>query len=289
MTSSTTKLTLKLLVDTKNEKVLFAEASKPVVDFLFNILCLPLGTVVKLLHKKDMVGSLGNLYQSVENLNNNCLQTHHQTKDVLLNPSVPIGSIEISRFLPLHEEPLETSGVSNFILTAKLDNEDQEEDEDYDDDEEEEDETEESEEEEEEEDDKDNLGGDTLFYTCPNECSYDVTCDKTTLCSSCKRAMTNKIRYVGNKFDEAYISVKNGFVKDVVNFMVMDDLLIQPIPAFSGIAILNQFNNKDIGTLQEMVVELGVDEVCIALLGPYMNFVLGFALKSYRYSIVISI
>ena len=270
---------------TQNEKVLFAEASKPVVDFLFNILCLPIGTVVKLLHKKDMVGSLGNLYQSVENLNYNYLQPHHQTKDVLLNPSVPIGSIEISRFLPLHKEPLETSGVSDFILAAKLDNEDQEEDEDYDEDEEEEDETEES---EEEEDDEDNLGGDILFYTCPNECSYDVTCDKTTLCSSCKRAMTNEIRYIGNKFDEVYTSVRNGFVKDVVNFMVMDDLLIQPMPALSGIAILNQFSIEDIGTLQEMVVELGVDEVRICIFsGPYMNFVLGFALKSYRYSIVI--
>jgi hypothetical protein len=69
--SSTTKVLLKLLVDTKNEKVLFAEASKSAIDFLFNLLSLPIGTVVKLLSSNGMVGSLGNLYQSVENLNQN--------------------------------------------------------------------------------------------------------------------------------------------------------------------------------------------------------------------------
>ncbi|CAK8574322.1 unnamed protein product [Lathyrus sativus] len=60
--SSSTKVTLKLLIDTKNQKVLFAEASKSVIDFLFNLLLLPIGTVVKLLTKNGMVGSIGNMY-----------------------------------------------------------------------------------------------------------------------------------------------------------------------------------------------------------------------------------
>ncbi|MCI83752.1 DUF674 family protein, partial [Trifolium medium] len=61
MASSSTKVSMKLLIDTKNGKVLFAEASKAVVDFLLNLLCLPIGTVVKLLSSNGMVGSLGNL------------------------------------------------------------------------------------------------------------------------------------------------------------------------------------------------------------------------------------
>jgi hypothetical protein len=40
--STTNKLTLKLLIDRKTDKVLFAEASKAVVDFLFSLLCLPI-------------------------------------------------------------------------------------------------------------------------------------------------------------------------------------------------------------------------------------------------------
>lgn len=48
-----TKVSLKLLVDTEGKKVLFAEASKDFVDFLFHIMELPLGTVVKLVKVKD--------------------------------------------------------------------------------------------------------------------------------------------------------------------------------------------------------------------------------------------
>jgi hypothetical protein len=254
--SSTFKLTLKLLIDTNNEKVLFAEASKPVVDFIFNILSLPVGTIVKLIgNNNGMVGSIGNLYQSVQNLNHNYIP-QDQNKDVLLNPSAPSWSIEIANRLPPQEEPPKTlSATSAFILEDELDNEDQEEDDDYSEDEDDD----EDEEEELEESEENNLARETLFYVCPNECSYDVTCDKTTLCSSCKRAMNNKINYVGEK----YISIKNGFVTDLVTFIVMDDLVIQPMSALSGIAILNKFNIKEIGTLKEMVVELGVDEVSI--------------------------
>lgn len=98
--SSSTKVTLKLLVDTKNEKVLFAEASKAAIDFLFNILCLPVGTVVRLLSKNGMVGSLGNLYQSVENLNMNYMQPNID-KDVLLKPSSTASMISSSGTLGL--------------------------------------------------------------------------------------------------------------------------------------------------------------------------------------------
>ncbi|PNX76579.1 hypothetical protein L195_g032532 [Trifolium pratense] len=129
----------------------------------------------------------------------------------------------------------------------------------YDDYDEDEDEDEDEEDEEAEESEEDSLaGGETMFYMCPNECSYNVTCDKTTRCSSCKRAMNNKINHVGNYVDKEY-TIKNGFVKDVT-FIVMDDLVIQPMQALPGITILNKFNIKDIGTLKEMVVELGVDE-----------------------------
>ncbi|WJX15426.1 hypothetical protein P8452_05569 [Trifolium repens] len=267
--STTNKLTLKLLIDRKNDKVLFAEASKAVVDFLFSLLCLPIGTVVKLLGNNDMVGSIGNLYNSVENLNHNYIQPD-QTKDVFLNPSAPVWSVHISScLLPMQEGILNTSsGISSFLVAAELDNEDDEEDmeeeleSDFEDDEEE-DEMEESDSESEyEEDDEDNLGEETFFYTCPSisHGCCDVTCDKTTLCPRCNLYFMNReMCYVGEEVDEEYISINNGFVKEDA-FMVMDDLLIQPMPALSGITILNRSNIKEFGTLQEMVVDLGVDE-----------------------------
>ena len=65
---ASTTVSLKLLVDSTSERVLFAEAGKDFVDFLFNILSLPVGTVIGLLTKQDMVGCLVNLYESLENL-----------------------------------------------------------------------------------------------------------------------------------------------------------------------------------------------------------------------------
>ncbi|CAL2249984.1 unnamed protein product [Prunus armeniaca] len=48
-TTSSASVSLKLLIDTKSHKVLFAEASKEVVDFLFNFLSLHVATVTRLL------------------------------------------------------------------------------------------------------------------------------------------------------------------------------------------------------------------------------------------------
>jgi hypothetical protein len=179
--TTTNKVTLKLLIDTKNEKVLFAEASKAVIYFLFNLLRLPVGTVVKLLSKNGMVGSLGNLYHSVENLADNYME-QDQAKDVLLNPRAPVSSSELSGLLPANDEAADK-----------------------------------------------NIGAyGTLFYRCGSGCSFDVTCDSTTRCSRCSRAMTTQINYVGKKVVEENVSVQKGFVKDVVTFMVMDDLVVKP-------------------------------------------------------------
>jgi hypothetical protein len=46
-----------------------------------------------------------------------------------------------------------------------------------------------------------------------------------------------------------------------VTFMLMDDLVIQPISAISIITLLNNFNIKQIDALREIVVEFGMNEV----------------------------
>ncbi|CAN1269349.1 hypothetical protein LINPERPRIM_LOCUS13549 [Linum perenne] len=81
------KVTLKLLINKKTNKVIFAEAGKDFVDFLFSILSFPLGTVIRLLSEDQMVGCLGNLYKSCENLNNTFIQPS-TTKDTILKPKL---------------------------------------------------------------------------------------------------------------------------------------------------------------------------------------------------------
>ncbi|KAG2595580.1 hypothetical protein PVAP13_5KG084100 [Panicum virgatum] len=61
-------LTIKLLIDTKAQKVCFAEAGDDVIELLSCLLCLPMGTIVNLLTKERMVGSIGNVLDSVQEL-----------------------------------------------------------------------------------------------------------------------------------------------------------------------------------------------------------------------------
>ncbi|WJX21678.1 hypothetical protein P8452_11076 [Trifolium repens] len=213
MASSNTKVSMKLLIDTKNQKVLFAEASKAVVDFLLNLLCLPIGTVVKLLSSNGMVGSLGNLYQSVENLNQNYM-LENQTKDVLLNPRAQSSSTEISGFLTQNDANDKDDGVG------------------------------------------------TKLYMCPHSCNYYEVAYEPSVYGTCGHVMSREVHYVGNKkvAENKISNIKSGFVKDVITFMVMDDLVIQPMSTISSITLLNKFNVKEIGTLQETVVEMGMEE-----------------------------
>ena len=97
--TTTTNVSLKLLVDTKGERVLYAEASKIFVDFLFNILLLLVGTVRKLLTKQGMVGFLANLYESVESLSDTYIQPT-ANKDTLLKPKVSSYGTDVPLLLP---------------------------------------------------------------------------------------------------------------------------------------------------------------------------------------------
>ncbi|CAH9133292.1 unnamed protein product [Cuscuta epithymum] len=70
-------MSLKLFIDRKAGKVIFAEEDKAFVDFVVNILSLPLAAVSKLLKYETGGGSFGNLHKSVVNLSDTCL---HHTK-----------------------------------------------------------------------------------------------------------------------------------------------------------------------------------------------------------------
>jgi hypothetical protein len=63
-----TKVSLKLVVDKRKQRLIFAEADKEFVDFLFSIFNLPVGTVTRLLKEEGMVGCLPSLYNSIENM-----------------------------------------------------------------------------------------------------------------------------------------------------------------------------------------------------------------------------
>ncbi|MBA0665261.1 hypothetical protein Goklo_005147 [Gossypium klotzschianum] len=101
-TPSPTAVSLKLLIDPIAHRVLFAEATKDFVDFLFNIMSLPVGTVIRLLNKQGTAGCIGNIYDSIENLSESYM-LKASGKDILLKPMVMNYSANVAPLLPIME------------------------------------------------------------------------------------------------------------------------------------------------------------------------------------------
>ncbi|KAH7840238.1 hypothetical protein Vadar_014548 [Vaccinium darrowii] len=209
-TSSKAKVSLKLLIDNNAKRVLFAEAGKDFVDFLVNLLHLPAGTVARLLKEQTMVGALGNLYDSIENLSETYLQPN-QTKQSVLNSDAPIG--DVAQMLLL--EDIRNTAAKRFYVCNNS-GEDEE---------------------------------DFHFY---------VSNDSEALCPKCRAKMSRELGYVTRAVE--FGAGEGGFVKGVVTYMVTDDLVVTPMSTISSITMLNKLNVKDVGALEERVVDLGMLE-----------------------------
>ncbi|KAI5318097.1 hypothetical protein L3X38_037805 [Prunus dulcis] len=211
-TSNSTHVSLKLLIDTNGRKVLFAEARKDVVDFLFSLLSLPVGTVIRLLSKDGMVGSMGKLYESVENLNDTYLQPNLD-KDTLLKPKTTVAGANIL--------PQLTNNI-NVDSNSKQ------------------------------------------FYMCSNCYPRHISDVYGTPCPNSYNSIITSVTYVSPQASSSPVVAtsgsEGGYVKGVVTYMVMDNLEVKPMSTISSIALLNQFNVKDVGALQEKVVHLGMKE-----------------------------
>ncbi|KAL3828501.1 hypothetical protein ACJIZ3_017303 [Penstemon smallii] len=201
------QVSLKLLINSETKKVLFAEAGKDCVDFLFNILSLPIATVIRLLREQGMVGSLGNLYESIENLNETYIQPY-QKKDALLKPIAPAAAYSVPLLL-----------FDSTVVTEKL------------------------------------------FYKCGCCHNFSYSDNQSTGCTNCRRQMTSPMNYVAPPTEQKSASSEGGFVKGVVTYMVMDDLVVTPMSTISSITLLNKFNVKEVGSLQEKLVHIGMNEV----------------------------
>ncbi|KAF3337470.1 hypothetical protein FCM35_KLT18057 [Carex littledalei] len=216
MANAGNELTLKLLIDKKTNKVLFGEASKDVVDFIFSLLALPLGAVTKLLTKDAMVGSIGEVYHSLGKLNETYILSKEKISS-LVNPALASTS---------NTKP-------NFLLPQSI-----------------------------QQDTKDK------FYLCSNYqsnycCAY-VSEMKGTRCPYCGNGLNMEVQFVDAKSDASSVvaacSDGKGYVKGVVTYSVMDDLTVVPMSTISSITLLNKFQIKDLGSLEEKTVSIGFEE-----------------------------
>ncbi|CAM8952213.1 unnamed protein product [Rhodiola kirilowii] len=242
---------LKLLVDNKSSKVLFAEADKEFVDFLVSLLALPLGTVTRLLKQNDgMVGSLGVLYNSIESLGESYIQSD-QSKDAVLFPKValPLADKYLAyahnklyrcpnsrcvSSLKLSDNPQTRCPSCSYAMNSELAFLNPSDTEDY----------------------ADTELYVTKLYLC-GDCNgkYIAACPQT--CPSCSKLMNMEVTYLNS----SYVGTeKGGYVKGVVTYMVMDDLAVKPMSTISSMSLLNTFNIKDIGVLEEKIVSIGMIE-----------------------------
>ncbi|KAJ4980205.1 hypothetical protein NE237_010985 [Protea cynaroides] len=221
-----TEMSLKLLVDKNRNKVLFAESGKDFVDFLFSLMKFPVGAIVRLLTPtQTTTGCIGNLYSSVNNLDNLYMQPKVD-KSELLQPKIAFSGNEMQMLLM---QDCQGNGKSSSNEPMKV-----------------------------------------KYYGCiksPN-CSYSRSCYKsvTTVmgapCGSCGVGMTLELNFV----DGERSTVVNGggsavgYVKEVVTYLITDDLVVKPMSTISSITLLNRCRVKDIETLEDRVVHLGTKE-----------------------------
>ncbi|KAK9996041.1 hypothetical protein SO802_020727 [Lithocarpus litseifolius] len=75
-------------------------------------------------------------------------------------------------------------------------------------------------------------------------------------CPMCKRSMYYSYKLIGPSSKPS--SGKRGYVKGTITYMVSDNLVVEPLTSIIGI-LHNKFNVKDIGALDEKVVDLDMD------------------------------
>lgn len=87
-------LSLKLVIDTAQCRVVFAEGNRDFVDLLLSFLVMPVGTAVRVAGGKSGLGCMDALYKSVEGLDGKCFNTEACKKMLLFPPNAHRSNCE---------------------------------------------------------------------------------------------------------------------------------------------------------------------------------------------------
>ncbi|TVU18243.1 hypothetical protein EJB05_34331, partial [Eragrostis curvula] len=239
------KISLKLLVETKSKKVLFAEAGKEFVDFVFSLLTLPIGAVAKLVSAGTMHGSVGRLYQSVDNISASYLLPgadkaellqpgvlHPGARELLLLPQAARAG-DSGEALPPHLPKFKLFTCAGQCVTVTMER----------------------------------------GAACP-QCKRAMATEMDfVLPSASSSAAGGPGLSRGGGAGAAADEEGGGYVKGLVTYMVTDGLEVTPMSAISSITMINKFSvGKDV-ELAEKYVAVGMDEVRLLVLNRLFQFV----------------
>ncbi|KMZ70620.1 hypothetical protein ZOSMA_198G00220 [Zostera marina] len=88
-------------------------------------------------------------------------------------------------------------------------------------------------------------------YSCPDRNFSD---SMGNWCPRCRKKMLSELKFIASTTSQ----VKEGYVKEIITYMVMDDLSVSPMSTIS--ILLKKFQVKDVGVLEERTVSVGMDE-----------------------------
>ncbi|XP_066362040.1 uncharacterized protein [Miscanthus floridulus] len=238
------KISLKLLVETKSKRVLFAEAGNDFVDFVFSLLTLPIGAVAKLVSAGTMHGSVGRLYQSVDHMGSSYLLPGAD-KAELLQPGVlhPDARHQLLLLPP----PPRANAAANGDGGAEADEEERQ---------------------------QPRLPKFKLYACATAGKCVTVTMERDAACPKCKLPMATEMTFVmpsaaprataggkaGKGVDDEDERGGGGYVKGLVTYMVTDGLDVTPMSAISSITLINKFSSGKDVELAEKYVSVGMDE-----------------------------
>ncbi|XP_020705374.1 uncharacterized protein LOC110116216 [Dendrobium catenatum] len=239
MADLNSKITLRLLIDAGSDKVLFGEAGKDFVDFMFSLLTVPLGSVIKLLSAPSMIGSIGKHYQSDKtSLLQPKVSTSYVTNHLLLDTKTTV----VIKYYICNYCNRKITTVKNTLCPNC----------------------------------KQVMVNEASFvfpsgstehkcYLCAN-CKSKVTTVRNTMCPKCNCAMVTEVALVVPSGSASLVGAGNaregvgGLVKGLFTYMIADDLEVTLMSAISSITFINHFIMKKDVQLEEKVVAVGMEE-----------------------------
>lgn len=248
---------MKLLVDRRSRRVLYAEARKDAVDFLVGLLRVPAGLAARVIAKHAAgaadgagdvhadeahaaPGSLGTLYAGAKALGDEFFVAAAPDRDAVLCPAIPSAALA----LLLEGEPAAAAAATPPPATP---------------------------------------APPKRYFRCAGpygtSCRGNPTCvtDVAGLpCPVCRQPMTVEMRWspgdAHGKLAQAAAQEAaaasagaGGYVKEVVSYLVMDDLTVEPMSTISAIMLLKKFKVADCSALEELTVDLGHKEAVLLL------------------------
>ncbi|KAL6844644.1 hypothetical protein ACP4OV_025303 [Aristida adscensionis] len=228
---------LKLLVDKRSRRVLYAEARKDAVDFLVGLLRVPAGLAARVLAKHDAPppGCLGALYAAAASLDDAFFVADKPNRDAILSPALPSAAL-----------PLLLGGEDDAALKAAAA--------------------------------PPAAAPEKRYFRCTGCASWGrpmrVTDVSGLPCPECRQPMTAEMQWTPGdahgklaaaQAQEAAGEGGGGYVRELVTYLVMDNLAVEPMSTISAIMLLKKFNVRDCSALEETTVELGTKEAVMLL------------------------